>query len=400
LKIAYLITRSDNIGGAQVHVRDLASAMRHRGHDAWVLTGGEGPFTEGLKVRGIPYVSLRHLAAPIVPWRDAKAVAEVRAVLKARRPDILSSHSSKAGVLGRVAARSLGIPSVFTAHGWSFTPGVPRLSAAFYRWSERLAAPLASRIITVSHFDRELAVRQRVSGPERLVTIHNGMPDITPDLRASPETTPVRLAMIARFEPQKDHETLFRALASLQDLEWSIDLVGDGPKLAQARRNASALGLEHRIRFLGAVEYVPPILTQSHTFLLISNWEGFPRSILEAMRAGLPVVASDVGGVSEAVEHGVSGFLAPRGDAEAVGLALRSLIQDPELRRRQGARSRWLYETRFNLSETLARTIDVYESVVANGTPSAPQAVQAHQAGNAYGDARRPRMSPPSHRDP
>ncbi len=369
MNIAYLVTRSDNIGGAQVHVRDLAAAMRGRGHDAWVLTGGEGPFTQGLQAREIPFMSLRHLAAPIHPWRDIRAVAELRGALRARRPDLISAHSSKAGVLGRIAARSLGIPTVFTAHGWSFTPGVPRLSAAVYRWSERLAAPLASRIITVSEFDRQLAMKERVSSPERLVTIHNGMPDISTELQAEPSATPVRLAMIARFEPQKDHETLFQALAGLRDLEWTMDLIGDGPLLPQARRSASSLGLDHRMRFWGAVEDVPPLLARAQIYLLISNWEGFPRSILEAMRAGLPVVASDVGGVSEAVEHGGSGFVGPRADAESVGGALRALLQDAELRRRQGARGRALYESRFNLSETLAKTIRVYESVVAGGPP-------------------------------
>ena len=371
MKIAYLITRSDNIGGAQVHVRDLARAMREDGHDPWVLTGGEGPFTQSLVAQGTPVVSLRHLTAPIAPWRDLLATAEVRGALRRLRPDLVSAHSSKAGVLGRVAARSLRIPIVFTAHGWSFTPGVPRASAAIYRWSERMAAPLASRIITVSDFDRELAIRERVSVADRLVTIHNGMPDIPPALLADPGASPVRLAMIARFEPQKDHATLFRALAEVRELDWSLDLIGDGPLMPEARRLLEQLGLAARVTFRGQVDTVPALLARAQVYLLVSNWEGFPRSILEAMRAGLPVVASQVGGVAEAVEHGASGFLAPRGDWSAVAGGLRTLLQDPELRRRQGARGRALFRERFNLSQTIARTVAVYRAVVAEGRPKA-----------------------------
>ena len=371
MKIAYLITRSDNIGGAQVHVRDLAQAMRREGHESWVLTGGEGPFTQSLAAQGTPFITLRHLTAPIAPWHDLRAVAELRSALAELRPDIVSAHSSKAGVLGRVAARSLGIPTVFTAHGWSFTPGVPRISAAFYRWSERLAAPLASRIITVSDFDRELAIRERVSSPGRLVTIHNGMPDIQADLQADPGAAPVRLAMIARFEPQKDHATLFRALAEVRDLEWTLDLIGDGPLLRTARRHCEELGLSARVQFWGPVNDVPSLLARAQVYLLISNWEGFPRSILEAMRAGLPVVASGVGGVREAVEDGASGTLVPRNDAAAVASALRALLQDPERRQRQGARGRALFESRFKLAQTVAKTIEVYRDLVGEGHPPA-----------------------------
>jgi len=371
VKIAYLITRSDNVGGAQVHVRDLSLAMRREGHEVWVLSGGAGPFTESLAGQGTPVVSLRHLMAPIEPWRDLRAVAEVRAALRTLQPDLVSAHSSKAGVLGRLAARSLGLPTVFTAHGWSFTPGVPRASAALYRWSERLAAPLASRIITVSNFDRELAIRERVSSAHRLVTIHNGMPDVPETLRADAGTAPVRLAMIARFEPQKDHATLFRALAELKSLEWDLDLIGDGPLLPQARRLCASLGLEARVNFCGPVDTVPVLLSRAQIYLLISNWEGFPRSILEAMRAGLPVVASRVGGVAEAVEEGVSGFLAARGDSAAVARALRTLLQDAELRRRQGARGRARFETHFNLAQTVAKTVEVYRVVTGDRSPPA-----------------------------
>ena len=129
--------------------------------------------------------------------------------------------ASKAGILGRIAGRSLRIPVLLTAHGWNFTPGIPAVPAAMYRQIERWFGPLASRIITVSEFDRRLALSAGITTEDRLVTVHNGMSDVPPSLRADPARTPVRLVMIARFEPQKDHPTLLRAGRAFQkQTDW------------------------------------------------------------------------------------------------------------------------------------------------------------------------------------
>jgi glycosyltransferase involved in cell wall biosynthesis len=365
LKIAYLITRSDLIGGVQIHVRDLATALAVRGHEPVVLTGGRGPYTDALRSAGVAFVSLKHLAAAISPYRDARALGEICSVLGKLQPDLVSVHSSKASVLGRVAAHMLGLPVVFTAHGWNFTPGIARREAAVYRWIERLASPLASRTITVSEFDRKLAVAQRVVSAKRVVTIHNGMPDIDPSLRADPGHSPVRLVMIARFEPQKDHMTLFQALAGLSQEPWHLDLIGDGPLLPEAQAMVRELGLIERVRFWGQRMDVAERLSEAQVAVLITNWEGFPRSILEAMRAGLPVVASAVGGIAESVQDGENGFVVPRGDVEGLQQRLRQLLADSGLRTRMGRSGRQRYERNFTLEHTVEKTLAVYLQTVA-----------------------------------
>jgi glycosyltransferase involved in cell wall biosynthesis len=216
VKIAYIVTRSDAIGGVQVHVRDLAAAVRAQGYSASVIIGGDGPLVGQLQAQGTPTTVLQHLTMPINPVRDLQAIREIRRVLAELRPDLLSAHSSKARILGLVAGRSLRIPVVFTAHGWSFTPGIPLAQAAVYRQIERLAGPFASKIITVSEFDRRLALDAGITRADRLVTVHNGMPDVPPTSRAQPGLSPPRLVMVARFEPQKDHHSLLHALAGLQ----------------------------------------------------------------------------------------------------------------------------------------------------------------------------------------
>jgi glycosyltransferase involved in cell wall biosynthesis len=365
LKIAYLITRSDLIGGVQVHVRDLAMALAVRGHEPVVLTGGRGPYTDALRSAGVASVSLKHLAAPISPYRDGRALGEICSALRKLKPDLVSVHSSKASILGRLAGRVLGLPVVFTAHGWNFTPGIARREAAVYRWIERLASPLATRTITVSEFDRNLAVAQRVVSAERVVTIHNGMPDIDPSLQANPGHSPVRIVMIARFEPQKDHATLFQALAGLGQEPWHLDLIGDGPLLPEAQARVRELGLIERVRFWGQRMDVAERLADAQLAVLITNWEGFPRSILEAMRAGLPVVASAVGGIAESVQDGENGFVVSRGDFEGLRQRLRQLLANPGLRTRMGRSGRQRYERNFTLERTVTKTLEVYHQTVA-----------------------------------
>jgi glycosyltransferase involved in cell wall biosynthesis len=364
MKIAFLITRAEPIGGAQIHVRDLAVAVRNLGHEPTVITGGSGPFVESLRDQGVPVTILRHLAVPIRPTQDLRAFREIRRALRNTIPDILTTHSSKAGILGRLAGRALGIPVVFTAHGWAFTPGIPALRAAVYRAIERMAGPLSSRIITVSDFDRRLALEARVAPADRLVTVHNGIPDAPVELRAEPVRTPVRMAMVARFEPQKDHPTLFHALAGLRQQSWQLDLIGNGPLMPDMEALASRLGIADRVRFLGQRMNVDEILAQAQISLLVTNWEGFPLSILESMRAGLPVVASAVGGIDEAVREADTGYLVPRGSVERLRQRIATLLGDAELRRRLGASGRARFEQYFTLERAVSKTLAVYRDVL------------------------------------
>jgi glycosyltransferase involved in cell wall biosynthesis len=374
LRIAFVVTRANPIGGAQIHIQDLAVSLRARGHEPTVILGGRGPLVDVLRGAGVPVVVLPHLVVPIHPINDFRALREIRAAITAVNPDIVTVHSSKAGVLGRIAARGLGVPAILTAHGWSFTPGISALPAAAYRQIERLAGPLASRIITVSEFDRNLAIAAKIADASRIVTVYNGIPDVAPGLRADAGANPPRLLMVARFGPQKDHQTLLNALSGLRDRPWTLDLVGDGPLTAEIQSLSATYGLDDRIRFLGQRLDVPDLLAQAQVSVLATNWEGFPLSILEAMRACLPVVATAVAGVPESVSDGKTGYLVPRGDAATLRDRIQRLLEDPELRRRQGAAGRREFERRFTLGNFVDRTVAVYEDALSerSGAPSMP----------------------------
>ncbi len=359
-----MITRADLIGGAQIHLLLLCRALLERGHEATVIVGGRGPFLDRLEALGIPYTRVESMRRPINPVQDLIALRDVRVALAALSPDVVATHSSKAGIVGRLAARTLGIPTTFTVHGWSFTPGVPVRKARLFQHVERVAAPLANRIITVSEFDRTLALRHRIAPPEKVVAIPNGLPDVDLPL-ATPEVSPPRIVMAARFEPQKAQPILLHALSGLAELPWELDFVGDGPNLEACRSLTAELGLARRVHFLGWRDDVAERLARAQIFVLASHFEGLPLSILEAMRAGLPVVASDVGGVAEAVAEGETGLLSGRQEpGESLRRNLRSVLRDPELRARLGRRGRHRYEGRFTLDRTVSRTIQVYDEAV------------------------------------
>ncbi len=364
MRIAYVSTRSDTIGGSNVHIRDLALALRARGHDVLVIGGGAGPWAEEIRENGLTYRSVRWMQREIHPIRDAAAIIDVRKALRAFGPDLVSLHTAKAGVVGRVAALGLRAQVVYTPHGWTFTTGIPSASAARYAALERLVAPLATRIVNVCAFERQIAVERRVGRPQQHAVVPNGMPDVGTDRRAAPERQPPRLVMVARFEEPKDHALLLTALRALQALPWELQFVGSGPLEGAVRLACHEHGLDERVAFLGARNDVADILADAQAFVLCTRWEGFPRSILEAMRAGLPVVASAVGGVHEAVIEGATGRIVPAGDVAALRAALGELLGDPTRRAAMGRAGRARYEAEFTFEQMLDRTLGVYRAVV------------------------------------
>jgi glycosyltransferase involved in cell wall biosynthesis len=241
VKIAYLITWADAVGGASIHVRDLARAMLERGHQATVLLGGHGPVTEQLAAAGVPYLSLQRLERRIHPLRDLLALVEIVTALRVLAPDLVSTHTAKAGWIGRAAARGLSIPVLYTPHGWSIDGRVSLPLGAIFSWAEKAAAKWCAAIICVCEDEKRLALSKGVAAADKLLVVHNGVGDIARELRGRPAQAPVRICLIARFASPKDHRTLLAALAALSSQPWELDLVGAGPLEAEMRDLASEL---------------------------------------------------------------------------------------------------------------------------------------------------------------
>lgn len=368
MHVAFLITRSDAVGGASIHVRDMARNLNRRGFQATVLVGGAGgEVIQELARAGVPYRMLSCLDRAIHPLKDFAAMAQIILALRQLKPDVVSTHTAKAGLLGRVASSMLGLPVLFTPHGWSISDRISTRSARLFRMAERAAAPLASSIVNVCEAERDLARSHRIAPDEKLLVIHNGVEDVPDRLRADPGVEPPGIVMVARFEQPKDHETLLRALAPLKAMAWTLELVGAGPQQGEIRALGGSLGMEDRLHFHGSSQNAAEPLAASQIFVLASKSEAFPRSILEAMRAGLPVVASDVGGVREAVVDGSTGYVVPKSEPEALGAALKRLLGDAALRRQFGAAARNRYENQFTFEHMFKKTLDIYTALSPAG---------------------------------
>ena len=359
MKIVYILTRADSVGGASIHVRDMARAARERGHETIVLLGGRGPVSDQLEAAGDAFIPLRWLRRQLNPFRDALALAELIQALRRLRPDVVSTHTAKAGFLGRAACRILGIPVLYTPHGWPAGDRMPPAARALFALVERMAARWCGVIICVCDYEKRLALTMRIAESAKLEVIHNGVGDISTEQRARPEGTPVRLCCVARFDAPKDHRTLLQAMALLREHQWELDLVGDGPQQEAMRRLSADLCLGQHVHFHGYLSDPSTELSKARIFVLASRSEAFPRSILEALRAGLPVVASDVGGVGEAVIEGANGLLVPAGNPSALASALRRLLDDPQLRQSMGQQSRAAYHERFRLDIMADQTMAV-----------------------------------------
>ncbi len=356
----------DEWGGAQVHVRDLALWMKAQDFEPVIISGMPGAASDAIKQAGLEYIEIPSLQREISPIDDLKAVKELRDILPGLRLDLLTCHSSKAGLVGRIAARSLGLPVIFTAHNWTFGEGVSKKLRPLYWALEWIGGLLGDHIITVSEHGRQQALKAKIASPSKITTINNGMPDRA--AREHTPQTPTRLTMVARIGWPKDHELLIKALARCKDLDWTLDFIGGGENDWLKSLPAKA-GMEDRIHFLGERNDVADRL-ENHTdiFCLISQWEGFPLSTLEAMRASLPVIVSDAGGSREAVTHGKTGYIVPVGDGKTLIKILRDLIPDREKQKTFGAAGRASFEKNFTFDIMAEKTLGVYRKVLAEGS--------------------------------
>lgn len=356
MKIVQLITHMNELGGAQVHVRDLSRRLIQDGHTVTIVCGGGEKIDQDLLIPAVAYVRCKFLIRNIHLVKDFIALLEIRQKIKKLQPDIVAIHSSKAGILGRIACWSLRVPFVFTAHGWSFTEGVGKKRQFLYRRIEKWIGKISKTVITVCDYDRNLALRYQVLPFEKLKTIHNGVIDMRKGRLESKPRETVNILMVARFEKPKKQQELIEALLPLEELNWHMLFAGDGSLRKESVQFVQAHNLGHKVTFLGNHSNIPALLNDSDIFVLTSSWEGLPLSILEAMSQELPIIASNVGGVKEVVRDWRNGFLIHENLSEKLSL----LINDGLLRQKMGNKSREIYESSFTFEKMYEKTLSMY----------------------------------------
>jgi glycosyltransferase involved in cell wall biosynthesis len=291
-------------------------------------------------------------------------------LLRRERPHIFHASSSKAGVLGRIAAWLAGVPiRIFTVHGWAFSAHAG-LASRLYRWADRLVRPLTTVTVCVADRERVAGIAAGTCDEQTTVVIHNGV-----DAGASPDRggdgPSARIVSVGRLQAPKDALTLVRALARLPAGSFEAVVVGAGPDRPAVEAEVRRLGLEQVVELAGARLDVPELLAGADLFVLSSRSEGLPLTILEAMAAGLPVVASRIGGVPEAVSDGETGLLVPSGDPSSLAAAIARLLEDASLRRRLGQAGHARVRERFDVASFRRAHVDLYRRELASrGLPS------------------------------
>jgi len=358
MRIAHLIPRMDVRGGAQVHVHDLATAQQAGAHDVCVFTGAiSAAMEDALAEAGVRVELMSHLQRAIRPARDGRAVLQASRLLRRWRAELLHTHSAKGGVVGPLAARLAGVPAVHTAHGWSALalPGGGRPRTAAVQMAARAGTLACDRVITLSESDRALAINRRWAPAAKLVVIP--MAIRRPPCPSSVDGDPPHVLSVTRFAWPKRPLDLVDALIALADLPWRASFVGDGDGRDDARRRVAHAGLLARVDFVGEVTDLRPYYREADLFVLTSDWEGAPLSLLEAMAAGLPCVTSAVGGLPEILEQGAAGCLLDRAGPEPLIGALRPLLVHAERRHKLGAAARAAFERRADFDH-MVQTVD------------------------------------------
>jgi len=345
-----LALESSGPGGAENVVLRLAAGLRAAGDEPVIVTMRPGWMTERAEAEGFEL-----WLAPQAPGLAPGFIPSFARRLRRGGIECLHSHEFAMNVYGGAAARALGIPSVATIHGRNWATGSRRRGLAY-----RALRRVGMRIVAVSH---DLAAFLAAGLPlprDAITVVHNGIPLPPPgdeaeraaarrETRAAlgvPATAPLLLA-VGNLYPVKDHATLLRAAATLAGVHLAI--AGRGEEEAKLRALAAELGLGPRLHLLGLRDDVPRLHGAADVFVQPSRSEGLPLAILEAMGAGLPVVATRVGGVHEAVLEGETGRLVAPGDPDALAAALRPLLEAPALRARLGRAGAERAEREFSL---------------------------------------------------
>ena len=357
IKVLRVIARL-NVGGPALHVAYLTAGLADRGYDTMLVAGTVGSGEESMafvaEQRGVHIETLDELHREISPLRDLRTILRLSRLIRRERPMILHTHTAKAGAVGRIAALLAGDARppviVHTFHGHVlrgyFNPG---LTAAF-RVLERMLARVTTTLVALSPEVRDDLVALRVAPASKFAVVRLGIEldervsggderrRATRRLLGIPSDAFV-VGWVGRMTAVKRTEDVARTLRALVDqgVDAYLCLVGDGPDRVGLERRVHELGIAKRCLFVGYQEDVARFYDAIDVLLLTSVNEGTPVSVIEALAAGRPVVATRVGGVSDVVRDGVDGFLVDVADVEVLGARLAELAGDPELRARMGS---------------------------------------------------------------
>ncbi len=364
MRLFFFVTKSE-LGGAQTHIAQLVQYCVSLGDHVAVMSNPGGWLeTETMRL-GATFFPNTALGNTVNPFQLWTAHTQLLKATNAFKPTLITCHSTIAGLIGRLSIRNR-IPTIFTAHGWGFTKGTSVLRRLLIPIIEKITARYCQNIICVSENDLQLALHYRIAPSQKLLRVYNGVPSCQTCTTSSDQF--VRIIFVGRFAPPKDPLLLLKAIeACPKSIKQSIrlSLIGDGPLVQEVQQYIQEHHLVDSIYLLGSLTppHVQQALQTSDIFILPSRYEGFPYVVLEAMACGLPVIASDVGGIREAIEQD-AGLVIPPNDQQALTDAIVQLVQHPEERKNMGKIGRQKTQTIFSLETMCHNTHALYTKVI------------------------------------
>ncbi|MBN1999820.1 glycosyltransferase family 4 protein [candidate division KSB1 bacterium] len=356
------------MSGVQRSMLDILCRLDKNRYDIYVICRSDGDLVRELERLGMNYILLPSLVRQINPVKDITALVKLVKIFTEYKFDIVHTHSSKTGFLGRMAARLSGVPQVFhTVHGMPFHEFSHPLVVRIYSFLERFGARFATGIIFVNHEERLNAIKKRLVREGQAVTVYNGVDPahykkketvrLRKKIRAQLKLPPYTFVVgyVGRLWKQKGPETLRRIVSLCREKDIRFLIVGDGPhaKYFKDLPNVTMTGwVDHPEQYYPAFDVV----------VLPSLWEGLSMTLIEAMGFGKPLIASDIKGNRECVWHGENGFLCPPQDAGAYQKAILKLKSDGTLYRKM---SRYCFEKirmYFDINKNVRQIINLYET--------------------------------------
>ena len=375
MKICHVITRMI-VGGAQENTLLSCRGALEAGHDVTLVTGPspgpEGELLKRVSCPGLKIVECPWLVREIAPLSDLKAFLHLKKLFRTERYDVVHTHSSKAGIVGRFAARAAGVPLVVhTIHGLAFHRYEKFWKNLLYIACERAAAPCGKRIYAVAQAMIDQSLAAGVGSPDQYKVVYSGM-ELDRFLHAKPDSelrkkqgipeNAVVLATLARLFPLKGYEQFLPVAVKLAKELPQIHclIIGNGTMMEEIREFIRKEGVESRFSFAGLVApgEVGNYLALASVLVHFSLREGLPRAAVQALASGKPVIAYALDGTPEVVIPGKTGYLLKPGDRAGAEAAIRELVANPALAAELGANGRKLVESRFGwktMSDTLLK---------------------------------------------
>jgi len=379
IKILRIITRL-NIGGAALHIILLSIGRNKSDFECTILKGvegkDEGSMTALAESRGLKLILVPEMTRELSLVNDIKAVYKIYKIIKREKPDIVDTHLSKAGFVGRLAAiLAGGCKIVHTFHGHTLNGYWGKLKTRIFALLERFMAFHSHCLIACSERVREDLINLKIVPPHRIITIHNGLElgkfksiekfkgQFRRELGLNDRM--ILIGVLARLAPIKNHKLFLESASKMKDDQVRFLIIGDGELRQNLEDYAAALGIADKVIFTGFRNDLEKIYADLDISVISSLNEGLPFSVIESMAAGVPVVSTDVGGIRELIDDGIDGFVIPLGDADALADKWRLLISDENLRHEFAARAKEKAYPYFDYRRMVSDNEELYHCLVA-----------------------------------